>query len=107
VGLGHFDRARRHLVKASAMNEENIIFLYDEGQMIIPLALVMEKKEEFVDWTVRQLGHGSSAHEVGGVQDMFYNLLSICTGRSIEELTTGSHLISGSEPATGDNTEGE
>jgi len=107
VGLGHFDRARRHLVKASALNEEMITFLFDEGQMIIPLALVVENKEKFVDWTVRQLGQGSSAHEVGGVQDMFFNLLSISTGRSIDELTTGSHLISGSEPAADDTTEGE
>ncbi|MCK9997346.1 MAG: hypothetical protein KAH56_13805, partial [Candidatus Krumholzibacteria bacterium] len=106
-GLGHFERARRHLVKASALNEEMITFLYDEGQMIIPLAMVMEKKEEFVDWTVGRLDHGSSAHEVGGVQDLFFNLLSICTGRSIDELTTGSHLISGSEPATDDIKEGE
>ncbi len=107
VGLGHFERARRHLVKASTLNEEMIMFFYDEGQMIIPLAMVVEKKEEFVDWTVRQLGKGSSAHEVGGVQDMFFNLLSICTGRNIDDLTTGSHLISGSEPAADDTKEGE
>jgi hypothetical protein len=95
IGLGHFDRARRHLVKAAALNEEMVLFIYDEGQMIIPLDMVMKRKEAFVDWTVGQLNQGASPHEVGGVQDMFFNLLSSCTGRSIGDLTTGSHLISG------------
>jgi len=107
IGLGHFERARRHMVKASALNEEMIMFLFDEGQMIIPLAMVLENKEEFVDWTVGLLGQEASAHEVGGIQDLFFNLLSICTGRSIDELTADSHLISGSEPALNDAKEGE
>jgi hypothetical protein len=95
VGLGHFDRARQHLVKAATMNEETIMFIYDEGQMIIPFKMVMDNKESFVDWTVRQLGQGSSPHEVGGVQDMFFNLLSSCTGRSVGDLTSGSTLLNG------------
>ena len=57
--------------------------------------MVVEKKEEFVDWTVGLLNQGASPHEVGGLQDMFFNLLSSCTGRSVSDLTTGSHLISG------------
>ena len=97
IGLGHFDRARRHLVKAAALNEETVMFIYDEGQMIIPFTMVMDNKERFVDWTVRLLDHGGSPHEVGGIQDMFFNLLSSCTGRSVGDLTTGSHLISGSD----------
>lgn len=100
IGLGHFDRARRHLVKAAAINEELVLFIYDEGQMILPLAMVLENKESFVDWTVRQLNHGASPHEVGGLQDMFFHLLSSCTGRSIGEVTRGSHLLSGSETDT-------
>jgi hypothetical protein len=103
IGLGHFDRARRHLVKAAAINEEVVLFIYDEGQMIIPLAMVLEKKESFIDWTVRQLNHGASPHEVGGLQDMFFHLLSSCTGRSIGELTHGSKLLSGSETETSDS----
>ena len=107
IGLGHFERARRHLVKAAAMNKEMILFIFDEGQMVIPLAMVVENKEEFVDWTVALLNQGGSPHEVGGIQDMFFNLLSSCTGRSVGDLTTGSHLISGSEPARGDKNKGE
>ncbi len=107
IGLGHFERARRHLVKASAMNKEMVLFIFDEGQMIIPLAMVVENKEEFVDWTVSLLNQGVSPYEVGGVQDMFFNLLSCCTGRSIGDLTAGSQLISGSEPASDNDKEGE
>jgi hypothetical protein len=115
VGLGHFERARRHLVKAATMNEETIMFIYDEGQMIIPFQMVMKNKERFVDWTVQQLGRGSSPHEVGGVQDLFFNLLSNCTGRSIGDLTSGSRLLNGSDDeqnipdgSTGSgNTEGD
>jgi len=111
IGLGHFDRARRHLVKAAALNEEMVLFIYDEGQMIIPLAMVLDKKEAFIDWTVGQLNQGASPHEVGGVQDMFFNLLSSCTGRSIGDLTTGSRWISGknvgSEAADRGDQEGE
>ena len=73
------------------------MFFYDEGQMIIPLKMVTDNKERFIDWTVQQLGRGASPHEVGGVQDMFFNLLSICTGESIEALSAGSHLLSGSD----------
>ena len=97
IGLGHFQRARRHLVKAAALNEELVMFIFDEGQMVLPLNMVLDNREEFVDWTVSQLGHGASPHEVGGVQEMFFNLLSSCTGRTIGDLTSGSHLISGSE----------
>lgn len=102
IGLGHFDRARRHLVKASALNDETMMFIYDEGQMIIPLTMIMDNKERFVDWTVRLLNQGGSPHEVGGIQDMFFNLLSSCTGRSVGDLTTGSHLISSSDTTSGD-----
>lgn len=97
IGLGYFERARRHMIKASTLNEESILFLFDEGQMIIPLAMVVENKEEFVDWTVSLLNQGVSSHEIGGLQDMFFNLLSSCTGRSVSDLTTGSHLISGQD----------
>lgn len=107
IGLGHFERARRHLVKAAALNEETMMFIYDEGQMIIPLTMVMDNKERFVDWTVSLLNRGGSPHEVGGVQEMFFNLLSSCTGRSVGDLTTGSHLISSSDTTSYEIQEGE
>ena len=107
IGLGHFERARSHMVKAAAMNQERVVFLYDEGQMIIPLNMVMDNKEKFIDWTVDLLGKGGSAHEVGGIQEMFFNLLSVCTGRSVSDLTSGSQLISGGKPTSGDIKEGE
>jgi hypothetical protein len=107
IGLNHFERARRHLVKAAALNKELVMFIYDEGQMIIPMNMVLDNKEEFIDWTVGQLSHGASPHEVGGVQDMFFNLLSSCTGRTVTELTSGSHLISGQENEPTPETDGK
>jgi hypothetical protein len=104
IGLGHFERARRHLVRAAALNEELVMFIYDEGQMIVPLKMTLENKEEFVDWTVAQLKHGASPHEVGGIQEMFFNLLSSCTGRTVGDLTSGSQLISGREARSAPDT---
>lgn len=105
VGLGHFERARRHMVRAAALGDETIPFVYDPGQMIVPLALVLQQKEAFVDWTVTGLGVGMTAHEVGGLQDMFFNLLSMATGRPLSALTEGSRSLK-SARTTGPDTTG-
>jgi len=93
VGLGHFPRARRHLVRAAALGGENITFLYDPGQMIVPVAMVLRQKEAFIDWTVRGLGDGLTAHEVGGLQDLYFNLLSRMTGQPVAALAAGSRPL--------------
>lgn len=93
VGLGHFDRAVRHLARASQLSDESVAFLFDEGQMVIPLQMVVDRKEAFTDWTLGRVHEGSTPLEIGGLQDMFFNLLSICTGRSVEELTAGSRVL--------------
>jgi len=93
IGLGHFPRARRHLVRAAALNDDTVSFLYDEGQMVVPMAMVLERKEAFVDWTVSLLSDGATLHEVGGLQDLFYNLLTSASGRSREDLTAGSRVL--------------
>jgi len=99
IGLGHFDRAARHLAKAAQLSKEAVAFLYDEGQMVIPLKMVIDRKADFTDWTLARAQQGATAHEIGGLQDMFFNLLSICTGKSIEELTEGSRLLNQQSPA--------
>jgi hypothetical protein len=83
------------------------MFIYDEGQMIIPFKMVMDNKERFVDWTVQQLGQGASLHEIGGVQDMFYNLLSSCTGRSVGDLTAGSTILTGPDAPAQNGSDNE
>ncbi|MBE0564464.1 MAG: hypothetical protein IH621_00780, partial [Krumholzibacteria bacterium] len=93
VGLGHFERARRHLLRAAALGDEHIAFLYDPGQMVVPLQLVLQNKEAFVDWTVSRLGGDLSAQEVGGLQEMFFNLLSMATGRPVQALAEGSRAV--------------
>ncbi len=53
----------------------------------------MQQKEAFVDWTLGLLEQGAPPLEVSGLQDLFFNLLSSSTGRSLEELTAGSRLL--------------
>ena len=38
---------------------------------------------------------------------MFFNLLSSCTGRTVADLTSGSHLISGQENESAPETDGK
>lgn len=95
VGLGHFERARRHLLRAAQLNQETVSFLFDEGQMIIPLEMVLERKREFIDWTAGRLNEEAAGREVGGMQEMFFNLLSVASGRSVEELQAGSRVLAG------------
>jgi len=102
IGLGHFERARTHLLRAARLGDEQLLFIFDEGQMIIPLQMVLDQRAAFTDWTLGLLDQGSSQLEVGGLQDMFFNLLHSATGRSLSELTAGSHVVTGPrEPTPG------
>jgi len=106
VGLGEFERARRHLLRAAELTAETFAFVWDEGQMIVPLTMVLQRKESFVDWTVGLLAAGHSPREVGGLQDLFFNLLSVATGRDLDEVTAGSRLVGANvgAGAAGDTT---
>lgn len=100
IGLDHFERARGHLLRAGRLGGRAIGFPCDEGLLPIPMALVLQQRPAFVDWTVGLLAQGSSRTEVGGLQDMYFNLLCACTGRSLDDLTRGSRLLlSGDPPA--------
>ncbi len=104
VGMGHFERARKDLVRGAALNRKTVAFAFDPGQMVVRPGVVLARKEEFMDWTVGLLDGTASPQEVGGLQEMFLQLLSACTGRSMEELQAGStvlikeHTIRGSRP---------
>lgn len=98
VGLGNFERARGHLLRAARLGNRQIAFACDEELLPIPLALVLQQQKPFMDWTVGLLAQGASRAEVGGLQDMFLNLLCGCTGRSLEELTRGSRVLLPGEP---------
>ena len=90
-------RADGALIRAGELNDDTVMFVYDEGQMVIPLSMTMNNKEAFVDWTLQKLGHEARPQLVGGVQEMFFNLLSSCSGVPFEELTRGSRMIVGAE----------
>ena len=93
VALGNYERTRRHLLAAAALNPSTINFVYDEGQMIVPLQLALKNLQPFIDWTVARLDRGSSQYEIGGIQTMFFDLMSRCTGKSVAELTAGSRIL--------------
>ncbi len=93
IGTGHFERARKHLLQAGKMSDDAVAFIWDPDQMIIPVQRVLDNKEAFIDWTASLLGPDHSAIEVGGLQEMFFNLLSVCTGQSFAEVSTGSTVV--------------
>jgi hypothetical protein len=91
IGLGHFERARKHFVRAGHLGGDTFGFVWDPDQMVVPLEQVLARKVAFVDWTVSLLNSRRiSGQEVGGLQDTFFNLLSAATGQSLEEVTAGS-----------------
>lgn len=93
VGLGHYERARRHLLRAGSLQGATMNFAYDEDQMIVPVQMALRNLQPFVDWTVAQLQQGRSRMEVGGLQTMFFSLLSTASGKSVQELTAGSSVL--------------
>lgn len=100
VGLGNFERGRAHLLRAAQLGGRSLAFACDEGLMPIPLELALQQREAFTDWTVGLLAGGASRQEVGGLQDLYFNLLCACTGRSLDDLTRGSRvLLPGDPPA--------
>lgn len=93
VAQGRFERARKHLNRAAALNDKTMTFAYDPDQMIVPVDQVLARKKEFIDWTVQLLAAHHSAREVAGLQDLFFNLLSACTGQSRTQLTAGTTIL--------------
>jgi hypothetical protein len=93
VGMGRFERARNHLTRAASLSDKTMAFAFDPNQMAVSVDLVLVRKKEFIDWTVGLIGPDHSLQEVGGLQDLFFNILSACTDQSIEELTADTTLI--------------
>ncbi|MBM4131260.1 hypothetical protein FJ250_09595 [bacterium] len=98
IGLGHFERGRGHLLRAARLGGASMAFACDAGLLPVPLELALQQREAFTDWTVGLLAAGSSRFEVGGLQDLYFNLLCACTGRSLEELTRGSRVLLADDP---------
>lgn len=99
IGLGNFERGREHLLRAARLGGPSLAFAFDPDLLPIPVELVLGQREAFTDWTVGLLASGASRFEVGGLQDLFYNLLAACTGRSLHELTRGSRVLLSDQPA--------
>ncbi len=98
IGMGRFERARKHMLRAADLNDKTMSFAYDPSQMVVSAEQILSRKEEFIDWTVALMGPDHSPQEVGGLQDLFFNILSTITGQSIAELSQGGSLIIQEKP---------
>ena len=88
VGLGHFERARRHLLRGSLLAGETLTLVYDPDILPVTLEQVLANKDAFIDHLAAGQRQGRSKLEITGLQQNFYRLLSACTGRDIESLVT-------------------
>lgn len=100
IGLGNFERARAHLTRAALLGGNTDSFACDAGLLPIPLELVTQQRSAFSDWTAGLLTQGVSRAEVGGLQRLYFNLLSACTGRGRDELTKGLGVLGSGDPPT-------
>jgi len=92
VGLGHYDRARLHLLRAGILAGDTLTLLFDPGLLPVPLDRVLANKQAFIDHLYTGLSEDRTAYEVGGVQTNFFRLLSACTGIDEETLRAGGHF---------------
>lgn len=81
VGLGHFERARKHLLRSSLLTGDQVGFLFDPDQMIVPLARVIANEGPFLGYLESGRERGRSPLEIAGLQLNFQRLLDACTGR--------------------------
>jgi len=86
VGLGHFERARLHLLRGSLLAGKTLTLVYDPDILPVTLEEVLANKDGFIDHLAAGRRQGRSNLEIAGLQQNFYRLLSACTGRDIESL---------------------
>jgi hypothetical protein len=90
VGLGHFDRARLHLLRSGLLAGDTLTLLFDPDLLPVSLDHVLANKVAFINHLAAGLQQGHTRYEVGAVQTNFYRLLSVCTGIDEETLRAGS-----------------
>jgi len=90
VGYGLFDRARLHLLRASVLGGDTLIFSYDPGLLPFPIEQVLDNKEAFIDHLARGLRLGRTEYEIAGLQENFFRLLSACTDQDLETIKAPS-----------------
>jgi hypothetical protein len=84
VGLGFFDRARLHLLRASLLAGKTLTVVFDPDVLPVTMDQVLANAEAFVAFLADGRGHGSPAHQIDGLIDNFHRLLAACTGRDVE-----------------------
>lgn len=98
VGLGQYQRARLHLLRAAVLGGETLSLLFDPGLLPVPMERVLANKQGFIDHLYATLEQGHTAIEVGGLQTNFFRLLSVCTGLDEAELRQGNLLPERTSP---------
>jgi hypothetical protein len=97
VARDQFAPARRHLLRAAQLSSEAIPFYYDPEQMLVTASRVASRKNAFIDYLAAGLAEGRSRHEVSALQEMFLELLSTITGRSVDDLRIADEELRGEE----------
>lgn len=97
VGLGLYNRARLHLLRAGLLADDTLALMFDPDLLPVSLDRVVANKDAFT--TFIALGAvGRSTFEINGLQTNFYRLLSACTGLDEQTLRTPTTQTSRNEP---------
>ena len=114
VAHQRYERARRHLQRGSRLQSggaearEAGSFFFDPDQLTVTPEQILAQKEPFIDWTAGLLAAGHSPVEVGGLQDVFLQLLVAVTGQTMEQLTAGSRTLTpAAEPSQPETQTGQ
>jgi hypothetical protein len=84
VGLGFFERARLHLLRASLLAGDTLTIIFDPDLLPVSLEQVLANEDAFLEYLEAGRRTGRSAQEIAGLQQNFLRLLSVCTGREME-----------------------
>lgn len=98
LGLGLFARARLHLLRASLLAGPTLGLAYDEQSLPVPLDRALANLDAFLDFLARDPLPGLSEGEIMGLQTNLLRLLSVCTGRAIDDLAPGRGRTSADGP---------
>ncbi len=86
LGLGFFERARLHLLRASLLAGPTFSYAYDPQLLPVPLEHAVQNLGAFLAFLERDHGDGASASDAAGLQTNILRLLSASTGRPVGDL---------------------
>lgn len=86
VGLGHFARARLHLLRVSLISGQVLSIAFEPELLPIGEERILTNLPAFHAFLARDHGTGADAVDADGLQTNILRLVSVCTGRPLAEL---------------------